>query len=278
MELNLDRIDLETGARIRYDGLSLVLDDSATVFARAFDGANWSAAAKGVYSVDPAGALRVTEIMYHPSGPASPPEQAYDKEAFEFLEVTNTSTQAVFLNGYRLSEGVTFDFGAGAIALLGPGESCVVVKSSEAFALRYGTEPRVAGTYTGNLRNSGERVTLMGPSDIAVDDFEYDDAHPWPVTPDGGGDSLHRAGAAAFAADSGSWFAAKPNPGTVNWAPIPPGDLNGDGRVGGLDLDLIRAYWNQAVPAGDKGKGDLNGDGLVDSVDLDLLLMLWGRR
>ena len=86
------------------------------------------------------------------------------------------------------------------------------------------------------------------------------------------------AAAAAFADDSHSWFAAAPTPGRVDWAPIPPGDLNGDGRVGGFDLDLIRAYWNQTVSRGNKSKGDLNGDGTVDSADLALLRTLWGTR
>lgn len=278
LEVNLFEVTLETGGRMRYDGAPVPLEDSALLTARAFNGTQWGAAAKAVYSFDPTGALRVSEVMYHPEGPASGQEQGYDKEAFEFVEVTNTSTRSIALDGYRLTDGVAFDFAAGAVTMLGPGESCVVVKDPAAFALRYGTEPLVAGTYTGNLRNSGERLTLHGPSGAVVDDFDYDDASPWPASADGDGDSLHRAAAAAFADDSHSWFAAAPTPGRVDWAPIPPGDLNGDGRVGGFDLDLIRAYWNQTVSRGNKSKGDLSGDGTVDSADLALLLTLWGTK
>jgi hypothetical protein len=49
-----------------------------------------------------------------------------------------------------------------------------------------------------------------------------------------------------------------------------PGDLNGDGMVGGIDLGGILARWGYGGPA------DLNGDGTVGGLDLSILLARWG--
>jgi hypothetical protein len=48
-----------------------------------------------------------------------------------------------------------------------------------------------------------------------------------------------------------------------------PGDLNGDGKVDGIDLTQLLANW------GGSGSGDLNGDGAVDGLDLAVLLAAW---
>ena len=48
------------------------------------------------------------------------------------------------------------------------------------------------------------------------------------------------------------------------------GDLNGDGRVDGIDLGQLLSAWNTPGP------GDLNGDGIVSGPDLGLLLAAWG--
>jgi len=50
-----------------------------------------------------------------------------------------------------------------------------------------------------------------------------------------------------------------------------PGDLNGDGRVTGLDMGLFLVAWgpNPGNPA------DFNGDGMVDGFDLGVLLANW---
>ena len=55
-----------------------------------------------------------------------------------------------------------------------------------------------------------------------------------------------------------------------------PGDLNGDGRVGSADLDIVRANWGQTVTAGSLLDGDPSGDGEVNSADLDIVRTNWG--
>ncbi len=53
-----------------------------------------------------------------------------------------------------------------------------------------------------------------------------------------------------------------------------PGDINEDGVVGLLDLDILGANWGDSLTGRDEG--DLNGDGVVGLLDLDLLGANWG--
>ena len=53
-----------------------------------------------------------------------------------------------------------------------------------------------------------------------------------------------------------------------------PGDVNGDGQVDGLDVNIISANWyllNVAL-----NQGDLNGDGIVNGLDANLVSEYWG--
>ena len=54
-----------------------------------------------------------------------------------------------------------------------------------------------------------------------------------------------------------------------------PGDLDGDGSVGGADLAGLLAAWG-ACPFEAPCLGDLNLDGIVDGADLPILLGHWG--
>jgi len=49
-----------------------------------------------------------------------------------------------------------------------------------------------------------------------------------------------------------------------------PGDLDGDGLVGGADLSGLLSQWNGP------GKADLDTNGVVDGADLAILISAWG--
>ncbi|MFO0874159.1 MAG: hypothetical protein U0575_09330 [Phycisphaerales bacterium] len=53
-----------------------------------------------------------------------------------------------------------------------------------------------------------------------------------------------------------------------------PGDLDGDGVVGGFDLALMVLEWLKPTPC--DMKADLTGDGKVNGDDLGKLLKAWG--
>lgn len=131
--------------------------------------------------------LRITEIMYNPAEDAN---GVYAADDFEFVELRNTGPAPLNLNGVRFTEGIAFDFTGSAKTSLAPGEYVVVVKNADAFAARYGTNGiAVAGTFTGQLDNTGERVRLVDSFGEMTLDFDYED--DWHPVTDGSGFSLN---------------------------------------------------------------------------------------
>src|SRR5690606_29963775 len=89
--------------------------------------------------------LMITEIMYHPAGPALPGGADDD---FEYLELQNISGDVTLdLADVRFHKGIDFDFSDGDITLLLPGERVLVVKNRAAFEARYGTGLPVTGEW-----------------------------------------------------------------------------------------------------------------------------------
>ncbi len=99
-----------------------------------------------------------------------------------------------------------------------------------AFRAEYGLsdQVRLFGGFSGELENSGERVTLQRPGvpseaepdflpRLTEDELWYDDAPPWPETADGQGDSLQRAYRTGLGSDPASWKADSPTPGRVEF-------------------------------------------------------------
>lgn len=130
--------------------------------------------------------LRITEIMYHPFASGADPNGA---DAYEYVELKNISTSTTLnLNGIRFTNGIFFNFTGSAITTLGPGSRVLVVKNAAAFNARYGGGLPVAGQFSGNLDNGGERLRLIDASGEEVLDFDYEDDW-YPIT-DGLGFSL----------------------------------------------------------------------------------------
>ena len=186
MELEIVRAEDPDGS-ILFDGTPISFSQNTLVTARAFDGLNWSGPETALYLIETSSPVRITEVMYNPRGGQTPAEQLFDDQEFEFIEITNTSVETVFLAGLRLSEGIEFDFANGRLSTLAPGESAVVVENEEAFRTRYGEDILVAGQYSGKLSNGGERIVLSYGPDVVIHDFTYDDSSPWPSEADGDG-------------------------------------------------------------------------------------------
>lgn len=130
--------------------------------------------------------LRITEIMYNPAPMAG---KTNDPQTFEYLKLKNTSTSLTLnLNGVRLTNGVCFPFSGSAVTTLGPGQTVLVVRDTNAFSLRYGQDLNVAGQYTGALDNAGERLRLEDASGEKILEFEY--SNKWYPITDGLGFSL----------------------------------------------------------------------------------------
>lgn len=203
-------------------GGPIVVNAPTFVRARVLDGAAWSAIVEAVfYPPQDLSKLTLTELMYH-----APDVGATNGSEFDFLELKNTGTNTLNLSGLTFTTGVTFTFTNGTT--LAPGAFCVLVRNAAAFATKH-PGVSVRGVYSGNLDNSGETLTLSHPLGAPVFSVGYDDAPPWPVTPDGFGFSLVQRNPAnsqapdkgdkwrASAAVGGSPGADDPEPG---FAPI----------------------------------------------------------
>ena len=214
-------------------GGSITLDETATVAARVFDGAEWSALTSALFTVGVAPSpanLVVSEIMYHPPDP--------DADA-EFIELMNIDPAApVDLGGVAFTAGISYTFPAGTV--LPPGARIVVARDRDLFAAFHpaAAAALAPGAFTGNLSNSGETITLAGPDAQVLRSFAYGDAPPWPPSPDGAGDSLVLIAPASNPdhALPASWRPSASrlgNPGTTDattFAGDPAADLDHDGR------------------------------------------------
>jgi PKD repeat protein len=176
-----------------------------------------SAATPGAANAAPAlGAVVITEIMYDP---------ASNNQDEEYIELYNTTATAITLQGpgnvpWAITNGVEFNFPAGATI---PAHGRVIVSANPtAFTAAYGNPGvTVFGPYGGRL-SDGESVELSEPADrnvnepqfyYRVDHVVYQNDVPWPLTPNGQGDSLQRVSTSAFSNDSANWTGAAPTPG-----------------------------------------------------------------
>ena len=123
------------------------------------------------HSTDLVSNLRVTEIMYQPSG-----------SGVEFIELQNIGNTPINLQGAYFEDGspwsAQFTFGD---LTLQPHAFCVVTNNAALFQTLYGTNVVVAGEALGGLSNSGERITLKDPQGNIILDFSYGAVAPWPV-------------------------------------------------------------------------------------------------
>jgi len=177
----------------------ITLSTDTTISARLYSGGNWSAVnvADFIISIPPVdpqpGDLLVTELHYHPENPTSAELTAMPGIGdgdFEFLELTNISTNPLRLDNCSFTDGVGYLFPEDTI--IQPGERMVIVANAAAFALRNpGIE--VQGEYSGGLKNSSETITLQSASSTTLLSFVYEDGTSdklWPSSPDGDGPSL----------------------------------------------------------------------------------------
>ena len=65
-----------------------------------------------------------------------------------------------------------------------------MAKDANQFQATYGFSPDYV--YDGNMQNSGETLQVLDANNTIIDDVDYTDLPPWPVTPDGLGPSLER--------------------------------------------------------------------------------------
>jgi hypothetical protein len=108
-------------------------------------------------------------------------------DEFEFLELKNTGLLPLDLSGLTFSSGINFTFTNGTV--LGAGEFFLLARNDTLFTNKY-PQVQVNGIYGGRLNNGGETLALAHPLGSSIFSFDYNNAAPWPVSPDGHGFSL----------------------------------------------------------------------------------------
>lgn len=215
-------------------GAPITLNDNARVFARARVGTTWSPPAIATYVVNRP-RLVITEIMYHPV--AGLVSGTNTESEFEYVELRNVGATPLNVNGYTIGGGIDFTF---PNRVLNAGEYVVVVNNAAAFNSRYpGLSAAVAGEFTGNLANEGNRLVLKGRLREPLLDFSYNDAW-YPIT-DGFGFSLVINNPNA---DRGTWGLAE------SWRAS--GNLNGNpGNDDAAAPSIPRVVINEALTHSD---------------------------
>ncbi len=172
---------ISPGART-YGG-PIALTETSEVKARVWNGSTWSALNESSFTViQTFTELFITELMYHPPG-----TDEFTHTQLEFIELKNVGNEELDLSGVQFTAGIRYTFPLGT--RLAPGAFVVLVSNPLGFASRYPGIP-FDGVYTGQLSNSGERVTLSHAVGTTIFSVRYSDMEPWPVAPDGGGFSL----------------------------------------------------------------------------------------
>lgn len=117
--------------------------------------------------------LVITKIMYHPDTTRTFP----DSDQQEFLEILNTGTSTVSLEGVYFS-GTGFVYQFPPASVIGPDSKIILAGNSDVFIKKYGVSP--FGQFTRNLSNKGENLVLADGFGNVIDSVTYSDSSPWP--------------------------------------------------------------------------------------------------
>ena len=176
--------------------------------------------------------LRITELMYDPTGGSNAPE---------YVELRNISAGLTFdLGGVRFSNGIDYTFPAGT--MLAPRQFIVITSNASGFQTRHGFP--AFGAYVGKFDNSGERVRLeVGGYQLGILDFVYSNA--WYSIANGGGGAIEIINPLAPRptwSEEESWRATVPNPGSAGVFSVYAGDDQSIALPGGASLEALVTF------------------------------------
>ncbi|MDG2400164.1 MAG: CotH kinase family protein [Akkermansiaceae bacterium] len=178
---------------------------------RVLKAGTWSALNEALFLAgDRAQDLYISEMMYHP-----------EEGGAEFLELSNRGRVRHPLGDLKIRGGIQFDFSAGSVTSLDPGDRLVLVRNAGVFALVY-PDTSVAGDYGGGLGNGSDSFSLEDLEGNVLWTMAYRDKAPWPSGTDGAGRSFIYVGGKSN--EAGSWRPSVDiggNPGTSDRVPYP---------------------------------------------------------
>ena len=181
------------------------------------------------------------EVMYNP---------ADSDQTLEWVELRNQMSVDVELSGWRLDDGVNFQFADGTV--LEAGGHLVIAADAAALQTATGFADAV-GSYTGQLSNGGERVVLRDHNNRLMDEIDYSDGGDWPVAPDGSGSTLAKMSPNLASGEVASWTHSAEIGGT-------PGAFNFPVSSG--PMVNVLEQWNVDIQ-GDAGSTTFGQEGLA---------------
>ncbi len=134
----------------------------------------------------------INEIMYHhrpqvTNLEGSSSEFAEDPE--EWIELFNRSAQAVNLAGWRLGDGIDYEFPSGTS--IPAGGYLVVARDADALRAKYPDRASlILGNFERGLDNTTDRILLTDAVGNPADMVRYYEDGQWPAAADGRGSSL----------------------------------------------------------------------------------------
>lgn len=139
----------------------------------------------------------ISEIMYDPIGGGTN----------EFVELHNASTNAVDVGGWYFTDGIAYTFPSPT--MLEADAYLVVAINRAAFSALYPDVTNlVAGLYSGQLSNQGEKLGLANTAGTPVFSVTYNNKDPWPLAAAGLGSSLVLLDPYAPADNPSNWVAS----------------------------------------------------------------------
>ncbi len=182
------------------------------------------------------GPIIISELNYNPT-PPSPVELVLDPTIqtrdFQYIEIHNPTDASIDLLNWRIEGGIDFHFTNQTI--LDPGQTIVLTSfdpshsENEAkkltFLNRYqlNNADNIHGPFNGLLNTGPQHLELQRPLTptnetppftpyIIEDQLIYSATAPWPTTPNGQGDALHRDAPNLFANNPQNWTPHNPTP------------------------------------------------------------------
>jgi hypothetical protein len=138
----------------------------------------------------------INEIYYYPDS---------DLQLEEYVELYNRGNTPVDVSGWSFSQGIQFMFPQGTIVAA---NGYLVVARDTPTAQKI-VQGAVVGNFFGRLADTGETLILYTVKGSIADSVAYQDAPPWPTSPDGFGPSLERISPFAASSDPANWAGAK---------------------------------------------------------------------
>ena len=202
---NSTTVTLTTDALVSGTEYTLTINGVEDLAGNAMSNVNTNFTYTAASNINP-GDIIINEIHYNPAG---------DDVPYEFVELYNSTAGALSLTG------ITFEDDDGhAVDLTGTtidaNNFVVIAQTDTAYTAL--TCPVIAtGGYFG-LSNSGNQLYVKDGTTV-IDSVLYDDASPWPTSPDGSGPSLELTNASLDNSLAENWHAsyvAGGTPGAVN--------------------------------------------------------------